>query len=249
MWKMRYVARRYDAPACYALIAIMIVVFIVDFFSEYRLSLFLSWSPSVEWLKTGPYWQPFTFPFVHPNQMLQALFDCVLLYFIGTSLERAWGSGKFLFFFFSSGILPGLILLPQTATSASQPFFEGMAGSFVAIGVAFAAMNPGAQIMFFFIPMSAWIWAGIIVALDLFGWTTRYGGPLQALLAVVVVVVYAYFFATRRVSLPNLGGGSRGAGGPSMKERFDRWQQRRKMRQWQRRVSKIDRPEDLFKDK
>ena len=245
MWKMRYFARRYDTPACYVLMALMAVLFVIDFFGNYFLSPYLVWSPSVAWLKSGLYWQPFTFPFVHPGQIFQELFDLMLLFFIGTSLERAWGSGKFLFFFFSSGILAGLVLIPQTLTTASTPFFEGMAGSFVAIGVAFAAMNPGAQIMYFFIPMPAWVWAVIIIAVDLFGWTSRYGGPLQALMAVAVVSIYAYFFTTRRVSLPNLGGGQ----GPSMRERIDRWQQRRKMRQWQKRVSKIDRPEDLFKDK
>jgi hypothetical protein len=87
----------------------------------------------------------------------------------------------------------------------------------------------------------------VIVAFDLFGNYSRYGGPIQAVMAVSVVCVYAYLFATRRVSLPSIGSGR--PPGPSMKERFERWQQRRKMRQWQRRVSKIDRPEDLFKDK
>jgi len=107
-------------------------------------------------------------------------------------------------------------------------------------------MNPYATVMFWFIPMQARFMAAVIVAFALFGNYFIYGGPFQAVLAIAVACVYAYFFTTRRVSLPNLGGGDQG---PSMKERFNRWQQRRKMRQWQRRVSKIDRPEDLFKDK
>lgn len=247
MWKMRYYARRYDTPACYVLMALMAVLFVIDFFGNYFLSVYLAWSPSVGWLKSGEYWRPFTFPFVHPNEIFQLLFDIALLYFIGSSLERAWGSAKFLFFFFSSGIIAGIVLIAQTATNHSMPFFEGMAGSFVAIAVAFAAMNVGAQIMFFFVPMPAWLSAIIIMAVDMFGWTGRYGGPLQAFMAVAAAAIYAYFFTTRRVSLPNLGGGH--GQGPNMRERFDRWQQRRKMRQWQRRVSKIDKPEDLFKDK
>jgi hypothetical protein len=110
-------------------------------------------------------------------------------------------------------------------------------------------MNPFATIIFWVFPMQARWMAAIIVAFDLFGNSGRYGGPLQAALAIAVVCLYAYLFATRRVSIPTLGAGPAKAKGPSIKERIERWQQRRRMRQWQRRVSKIERPEDLFKDK
>jgi len=250
MWKMRYYTRRYDTPATYVLLAATAAGFVVDFFTQQRLTEALGWPPTVGWLNGGELWRPFTFPFVHAGSVLWALFDGILLFWFGASLERAWGTGKFLFFFFSSGILPGLVIMPQTAAAPIQPYFIGLAGSFVAITVAFASMNPYATVMFWFFPMQARIMAAIIVAFDLFGNYGRYGGPVQAVEAVAVAVIYAYFFTTRRVSLPTFSGGRpRGPAGTSLKERFDRWQQRRKMRQWQRRVSKIDRPEDLFKDK
>ena len=247
MWKMRYYGRRYDTPASYGLIAVMAAAFVLDFFTSQSLTQLLAWPPSVTWLHSGQYWRPFTFTFVHAGGILWALFDGLLLFWFGSSLERAWGSGKFLFFYFSSGILPGLVLIPQTAYSPTAPLFIGMAGSFVGITVAFASMNPYATVMFWFIPMQARFMAAVIVAFALFGNYFIYGGPFQAVLAIAVACVYAYFFTTRRVSLPSIGSGR--PPGPSIKERIDRWQQRRKMRQWQRRVSKIDRPEDLFKDK
>jgi len=248
MWKMRYVARRYDTPATYVLMATMIAAFVVDFFSQGRIAFLLAWSPSVAWLKSDAYWQPFTFPFAHSalGGFLGIVFDCLLLFWLGASLERAWGTAKFLFFFFSSGIIAGVVLI----MAPSPALFAGMAGSFVAITVAFAAMNPFAPMIFFIIPMQARVMAAIIVAIELFGNSGRYGGPLQALLAIGASALYAYAFTTRRVALPTLGSSRpRPPSGPSIKERFDRWQQRRRMRQWQRRVSKIDRPEDLFKDK
>ena len=248
MWKARYYARRYETPATFVLLAVMIAVFVVDFFTRGALAFLLAWEPSVQWLRSGAYWEPFTFPFAHTAGgfgIINFLADGIILYFMGGSLERAWGQGKFLFFFFSSGIIAGLVLMPQTITSLSTPVFFGMAGSFVALTVAFAVMNPFATIIFYFIPMQARWLAVIIVALELFGNSARYGGPLQAVLAIGVVSFYAYLFTTRRLSLPGIGTSR----GPSMKERFSRWQQRRRMRQWQRRVSKIDRPEDLFKDK
>lgn len=250
MWKMRYYSQRYDTPATYVLLGLMVLIFLFDFFTQYTLlAPLLAWEPSVAWLHTFRYWQAFTFPLVHTS-VLGLLFDGLCLYWFGGSAERAWGTGKFLFFFFSSGMLAGFVLIPQTLAAPIMPIFTGMAGSFVGLCVAFAAMNPYATIMFWFIPMQAWVMAAVIIAIDLFGNYSRYGGPIQALIAVAVVVIYAYFFTTRRVSVPSFGGGShRGPAGPSLKERIDRWQQRRKMRQWQRRVSKIDRPDDLFKDK
>src|SRR3977135_3079516 len=98
MWKMPYYARRYDNPASLGLIAIMVAIFLLDFFGGGRLTALLAWSPSVEWLRRGAYWQPFTFPFVH-GSIIGLLFDGILLYWFGASLERAWGTGKFLFFF------------------------------------------------------------------------------------------------------------------------------------------------------
>ena len=250
MWKMPYYLRRYDTPATYVILAVMVAVFVINFFGGDRLVPLLAWSPSVGWLKSGAYWQPFTFPFVHfSGGILGLLFDGILIYWFGASLERAWGTGKFLFFFFSSGILAGAVLVPQTLSLPISPLFTGLAGSFVAISVAFAAMNPFATIIFWVFPMQARWMAAIIVAIDLFGNYQRYGGPLQAVMAITVVCLYAYLFATRRVSIPTLGSGPAKPKGPSLKERIERWQQRRRMRQWQRRVSKIERPEDLFKDK
>lgn len=251
MWKMRYYANRYDAPATYALLAIMVVVFVFEFIAGDSLASVLAWQPSVAWLKSGAYWQPLTFPFVHGRGgAFSLLGDGLILYFFGASLERAWGSAKFLFFFFSSGIIAGLVLIPQTISNPIPPMFFGMAGSFVAIDVAFGAMNPYATVLLMMvIPLQARWLAALIVFFELFTNYGRYGGPLPALLAISVTCIYAYLFATRRVSLPTIGGGRGASRGPSLKERFERWQQRRRMRDWQKRVSKIDRPEDLFKDK
>jgi membrane associated rhomboid family serine protease len=244
MWKMPYYARRFENPGALALAALIAVFFLVDFFTHESLVALLAWEPSVAWIKSGAFWQPFTFPLV-PFSIWTVLFDCMMLVFVGGSLERAWGTGKFLFFFFSSGIIAGLVLIPQTLTVASTPFFTGMVGSIPALAVAFGAMNPYATIILYFFPIQARWFAAIIVAFELFANYPNYGGQIQAVVSIGVVSIYAYLFTTRRPALPNIGSGA----ADSWKERFDRWQQRRRMRSWQRRVSKIDRPEDLFKDK
>ena len=233
-----------ETPAVYALLSIMGIVFLVDFFLRGSLTLILAWPVSISWLHTLMLWQPLTFPFVHGANFLYLLTDGMVLYFFGSSLERAWGSGKFVFFFFATGIVPGAVLMALSPWFPGGAFF-GMVGSLVSIVVAFAAMNPYATVLLIIFPLQA-RWLGVLaVAFELFGRTGLYGGPIPAVVAIALTVAFAYVFTTNRFSLGTL----LPRGGPSMRERLERWQQRRRMREWQRRVSRINRPEDLFKDK
>lgn len=234
-----------ETPAVYALLSLMGIVFLADFFLRGLLSLKLAWPVSISWFQTLMLWQPFTFPFVHGENFVYLLTDGIVLYFFGGSLERAWGSGKFVFFFFATGIVPGIALMALSPWIPASPFFYGMVGSLVSIVVAFAVMNPYATVLLIIFPLQA-RWLGVLaVAFELFGRTARYGSPIQAVVAVAVTVGFAYIFTTGRLSLRSF----LPRGGPSMRERLERWQQRRRMREWQRRVSRVNRPEDLFKDK
>jgi membrane associated rhomboid family serine protease len=244
-YRMRPIGGGGDTPAVYALLSIMGIIFFIDFFYGGRLDPILAWPPSVPWFGTLMLWQPLTFPFVHLGNFIFLLTDAIVLYFFGGSLERAWGSWKFLFFFFASGIVPGLVVMALSPWLPVSPYFVGMVGSFMAMVVAFAAMNPYETVLLIIFPMQA-RWLGVLsVAFELFGRSGRYGGPYPALVAIAVTVVFAYFFTTSRLSWNSL----LPRGGPTMRERIERWQQRRRMREWQRRVSRVDRPEDLFKDK
>lgn len=239
-------ARGTDTPAVYALLSIMGIVFIVDWIMHSPLTLWLAWPVDVAWLPTLQLWRPFTFPFAHGENFGPFITDAIILYFFGGSLERAWGSGKFLVFFFATGIVPGLVLLVLSPWLRVSTFFYGMVGSFAALSVAFAVINPGQTVLLYFvIPIQArWI-AVLGVAWEIFGRGRVYGGPIPALLAVSATVAFAYVFSSRRFSLSALF--SR-RGGPSLKDRMERWQQKRRMREWQRRVARVERPEDLFKD-
>ncbi|MDQ6766910.1 MAG: rhomboid family intramembrane serine protease [Candidatus Eremiobacteraeota bacterium] len=248
MWSSPYRAMGGETPAVYALLSIMGIVFIADWALHGALSALLSWPASWMWFRALPMllWQPFTFPFVHDVNFLYLLTDGIVLFFFGGSLERAWGWAKFLFFFFASGIIAGLaaivisLLLPGPLA-----IFVGMMGSWVAMVVAFSAMNPFVTVLLIVFPLQA-RWLGVLsVAWELFGRSAAYGGPAGAVAAVGATVCFAYFFATSRFSFGSLFRG----GGPSLRDRMDRWQQKRRMRQWQRRVSRVERPEDLFKDK
>jgi rhomboid family protein len=233
-----------ETPAVYALLSFMGIAFLADFFLRGTVTLLLAWPVSLGWVHTLMLWQPFTFPFVHASNFIYLLTDAIVLYFFGGSLERAWGSGRFLFFFFATGIVPGIVIIAISPWIPVAAAFFGMVGSLVSIVVAFAAMNPYAVVLLIIFPLQA-RWLGVLaVAFELFGRTNLYGGPIPAVIAIAVTVGFAYVFTTGRLTLRSF----LPRGGPSLRERLERWQQRRRMREWQRRVSRA-RPEDLFKDK
>jgi membrane associated rhomboid family serine protease len=231
-----------STPVVFGLLAAFVACFLLAFFDAGKPFLAaLLWIPSLTWIRTLWLWQPFTFPFVHPNFWPSLVIDGLVLFFFGGSLERSWGSPRFAFFFFASGIVAGLVIMLLSPFSG-VPVFYGMVGSFIAVVVAFAALNPTATVLFYFFPLQARWLALIVVGFEFFANSGRYGGVGPAAAVIAGVSTFAWAFATYRPRLP-----SAGARGPSLRERFDRWQQRRRMRSWQRRVSRIDKPEDLFK--
>jgi membrane associated rhomboid family serine protease len=236
------VSRGGDIPAVYGLLVVMGVVFIADWLLHGTITALLAWPPSVVWFSSLHLWQPFTFPFAHGANFLYLLADAMVLYFFGGSLERAWGSARFLLFFFASGIVPGLVEIALSPWMGGALFY-GMVGGFVSMVVAFAAMAPYQTVLLLIFPLQARWLAFISIAIELFGRTGLYGGALQAILAVGATVAFAYLFQVTRFSFRVR------RGGPTLKERIERWRQRRRMREWQRRVSRAERPEDLFKDK
>jgi membrane associated rhomboid family serine protease len=239
---------RGETPVVYVLLSIMGIVFLIDFYSHGVLTLALAWPVTFLWLKSLHLWLALTFPFVHFSDFNSLLTDAILLFFIGRSVEQAWGPGRFLFFFFASGMLAGVIVLILTAINPSMNggIFIGMVGSFLAISIAFASMSPNSTILFFFVlPLPAWTVAVIGVAIELFFRNGLYGGPIPASIAIVGVGLFAFAFTRGRFSLSR----AFSYKGPSLRERIERWQQRRRLRELQRRVTRVNRPVDLFKDK
>lgn len=235
-------ARGGDTPAVYGLLALMGIVFIVDWLMHGAISLFIVWPTTVSWFASLQLWRAFTFPFAHNTNFLYLITDALVLYFFGGSLERSWGSARFLVFFFASGIVAGLVEIAISPWTGGTLFF-GMVGGFVAMVVAFAAMAPYQTVLLFIFPLQARWLAVLSVAYELFARTGLYGGPWQAILTVGATAAFAYLFQVTRFSFRVR------SGGPSLRDRLERWRQRRRMREWQRRVSRAERPEDLFKDK
>lgn len=141
----------------------------------------------------GQVWRLLTFIFI-PASSSNLFFFAITLYFyyfIGTALEREWGSNKFTIFYFF-GVL--LNILVGFVVGGASMYYVNMSMFF-----AFATLYPDLQfLLFFIIPVKAkwlaWIDAAyfaVVVVRCLAG-----GQVLLALIPVVAVLNYLLFFAS-----------------------------------------------------
>ena len=175
-----------------------ILVFILDMFGVggvYAASNLLSFSSSS--ILHGEVWRLITFvfvPYIAGRRIADFLWLAILLYFyywIGTALEREWGTAKFTIFYLFGvvlNILMGFVVGVATMSYVNLSMF-----------FAFATLFPDMQVLLFFIiPVKvkwlAWVdaafFAFTIVRLLVAG------HPLYALLPVIAILNYLLFFAS-----------------------------------------------------
>lgn len=176
-----------------------VIVFLLDQFSMgvYNASTYFSfYSPKIF---SGEVWRILTFVFVPttPSILLFAL-SMYFYYFIGSMLEREWGSAKFTIYYIF-GIL--LNILVGFLVGYTNMIYINMALFF-----AFATLYPDMQVLFFFIiPVKikylAWINAGFffIEIIKILLSAT----PLLALIPIVAILNYLLFFSGDLASFVN----------------------------------------------
>ncbi|MCC6278586.1 MAG: rhomboid family intramembrane serine protease [Oligoflexia bacterium] len=103
------------SPICRKLILTMVVFW---FFAIVIVEQFFLSEPYItEWLALRPLtlvksfavWQPLTYMFVHTVNPFHIIFNLLLLWWLGSELERLWGQRFFLLYFFATGILTALL--------------------------------------------------------------------------------------------------------------------------------------------
>ena len=165
----RFCARhpRFGIPNLMLYISIgTILVYVLLQFSDYTAISFLTFN--LAHVLHGEVWRIITYIFVpmygSPLSLLIALY---FYYWIGSTLERQWGTAKFNLYYFS-GVL--LTVLGVTIVSlATGNHFLGIAGTHyvnLSMFLAFAALYPETQVLLFFlIPVKmkwlAWIDIGV----------------------------------------------------------------------------------------
>jgi hypothetical protein len=162
----------------------------------------------------GQIWRIFTFIMEPPTtSLIWIIFSLSLYYFIGSNLERVWGSFRFNLYFFSGVIfhvLAAIIVYLVTGISMQM----GTTYLNLSLFLVFAALFPDVQFMLYFIIPVKVKWLAIL-DLVMFGYAIlqafmpAYGGDptfgimykANALAAVVSLLNFLiFYFGTRKLS-------------------------------------------------
>jgi len=124
-------------PAVKYLILVNSGIFISELLFRLKWSTLFGLAPAYFW--RGYIWQPVTYMFLHGG-IFHLLFNMLVLWMFGTTLEQTWGTRKFLLFYFICGIGAGL--LNALITPGSPVPIIGSSGAIYGLLMAFAILFP-----------------------------------------------------------------------------------------------------------
>ena len=147
------------APAVKVLLIVNIAVFFVQMFADRPTQSSAGVLSSLFGVTVADWWQPWrylTFQFLHdPDSMWHILLNMLGLYMLGTPLERAWGTRRFVRFYLICGIVAGLayVVIGTLFDLREDMPIIGASGGVYAIVLACAVLFPHFRLIFLFFPV------------------------------------------------------------------------------------------------
>lgn len=137
-------------------------------------------------------WQPFTYLFLHSPNLTHILFNMLLLWWVGSQIERTMGSKRFLTYYLACGVGAGFLYL--VIVYIAQLFFGplgdvmsspvvGASGAIFGLLLAFAIFH-GEEVVYFLMlfPMRAKYFVCLLVLIEVFVISTEgLSGPVANL--------------------------------------------------------------------
>lgn len=118
-------------------------------------------------LGNGRVWQFFTYMFLHGG-LFHILFNMLLLWMFGTTVEHRWGSRAFLAYYVVCG-LGGAIVSWVMGPGSTVPMI-GASAAALGVLLAYTLMYPDQQVLLYFvIPVKMKVLLWILVAVDIIG--------------------------------------------------------------------------------
>jgi len=180
-------------PAVKTLLIINVAVFLLQAVLDDWIVLLFGLVPYLVW-RFFYVWQLFTYQFLHGG-LLHLLFNMLALWMFGCDLERRWGSGFFLKYYFIS-VIGGAILNTLFVPWQTAPSIGASAGVY-GILLAFGLIYPNQIVYFYFffpIKMKHFVW--IIGAIALYSSITSSQGGI-AHLAHLGGMLFGYLYLRR----------------------------------------------------
>jgi len=124
-------------PVVKYLVIINSGIFLIQLLLRPQWSVLLGLAPALFW--QGYVWQPVTYMFLHGG-VFHLLFNMLVLWIFGSTLESTWGRRRFLEFYFICGIGAGL--LNAVVTPGSLVPTIGASGAIYGLLLAFGVLFP-----------------------------------------------------------------------------------------------------------
>lgn len=198
-------------------------------------------------VRTGAIWQVVTYCFLHVSPP-HIFWNALSLWMFGMMLERAWGTRRFVEFYFICAVGAAVV-----AILGSYLFFDpaipfiGMSGAVFGLLVGFGFAFRGQTVMFSFVfPMKAEYMAMLMGAFWFLMTLDTRGAFLAHVGGMLTAFVYMMFFAERRSSSRS----SSRSSGPGLAEtvraRYKKWKIERARRKFQVYLRKNDPDRDRW---
>lgn len=202
-------------PVVKWLLIINLVVFVTSLILKPLGSFFFTWFsvfPANLWASLQ-FWRPITYQFLH-GSVMHLLFNMLGLFFLGPTLERHWGSKKFLKFYLGCGVVGGLFypLLVAVGFLAVGPMI-GASGAILGMLVACAILFPHFVVFFFVFPVPIRVAAVILTLLytvNLIAKGVNAGGDAAHLAGMAAGAVYVLSGSWRTKLRSKVGTNQRG---------------------------------------
>jgi membrane associated rhomboid family serine protease len=155
--------------------------------------------------KPWMWWQFLTYGFAHSRIISHVFFNMLALFFLGREVESHYGRREFLRFYLTALVCGSVtwVVVNRLGGDPDPGQLVGASGAVVAVVILFALNFPHRTILLFFvIPMPAWVLGVMLVAFDLLG---ALGRTNQAHIAFTVHLTGAAFAALYFYGRWNLG--------------------------------------------
>lgn len=184
------------------LILANIFVYIIQILTEHSIIYYFGLIPVMVTEKLY-IWQLFSYMFLHAPTFFHIFFNMYALLIFGVSIEQAWGSKRFLFYYLFCGTGAGITIYLINLISGGSGYYHptiGASGAVFGLLLAFGLLYPNTELLLFFIlPIKAKylvIMYGLVeLYLELFGGQSNIShlGHLGGLLFGII-----YFLIFRR---------------------------------------------------
>ncbi len=196
------------------IIVVNVIVWVADFLVTAIMPEQESWLAANQAVHVGTlfhpwlWWQFLTAGFTHsPHDVQHILWNMVALFFLGRDVEEAYGGKEFLRLYLVMVVFASLVwnVLGKLAGLPDGVAAIGASGAIAGVVVLYALNFPRRTLLLFFvIPVPAWLCGVLIVGWDMLGASGRAGASNVAYSMHLAGAAFAFIYYQRRWNLTRL---------------------------------------------